>query len=136
MSNHQKATFGIYLKTSGIFWYVPLIAIFITARDMSLGAIGWLLIFSIFPAAYAWLGYLQAEKVALEIATSKFAAFRMSFLSLLGGAALQGLVLAPFSGGVGVIGFTVTLILLFGFLPALFVAALFIGLCENGEENS
>lgn len=103
---------------------------------MSLGAICWFLVLSIFPAAYAWFGYLQADKVVLEIVTSKFAAFRMSLLSLLGGAVLQGLVLAPFSGGVGVIGFMVTLILLFGFLPALFVAALFIGLCENSEENA
>ena len=136
MSNHQKATFGIYLKTSGLFWYLPLVAIFLAGGDMSLGAIGWFLVLSIFPAAYAWLGCLQADKVVLEIVTSKSAAFRMSLLSLLGGAVLQGLVLAPFSAGVGAIGFMVTLILLFGFLPALFVAVLFIGLCENSEENA
>lgn len=136
MSKHQKSTFGIYLKTSGLFWYFPLIAIFLIAGDISLGVIGWFLIFSIFPAAYSWLGYLQAERVALEIDTSKFAAFRMSLLSLVGGAVLQGLVLAPFSGGVGGIGFVVAIILLFGCLPALFVAALFIGLCENGDENA
>lgn len=106
------------------------------AGDISLGAIGWFLIFSIFPVAYAWIGCLQADKVASEIVMSKFAAFRMSLSSLLGGAILQGLVLALFSGGVAEIGFMVTIIMVFGFLPALFVAALFIGLCEKSEENS
>lgn len=113
------------------FWYLPLIVIFLSAGDVSLANIGWLLILSVFPPAYALLGCLQADQIALKVGASKLPAFRMSLLSLLGGAILQGLALSLYSGGVGAFAFMVAIILLFGFLPALFVATLFIGFCEN-----
>ena len=131
MSNLQKSTFAMYLKVSGVFWYFPLFGIFVVAQKISIAAVVWLLVFSVFPLAYSFFGYLQAEQVASKLSVSKSPAFVMSCLSLLGGGALQGLVLALYSGEVGAIIFMVTFTALFGLLPSLFVSAMFIGLCEN-----
>ena len=127
MSKHQA--FGIYLITSGFFWYLPILIIFWPSGDISLGVIGGFLKLSIFPVAYAWLGYLQAEQVVSEIVSSKFAAVRMSLLSLLGGAIFQSLVIVSLPNS-PVLFLVVPIILFFGFLPALFAAGLFVALCE------
>lgn len=131
MSNLKKFTFAIYLKVSGLFWYLPLVGIFVVAQQVSITAFIWLFIFSVFPLAYAFFGYLQAEHIAAKLEASKSFAFIMSCLSLLGGGAIQGIILALYSGDVDAIIFTVGFTGLFGLLPSLFVAVLFIGLCEN-----